>query len=187
MTFTAGRVIDRREVLHGQLWMSHPVTVVSDDGVCLAVLLEPGSPFTFAAHPFGPHPWSVADAWADTRVLQLHRENDPYSVWKIFDAGGELLRWYINFEAPIVRPEDGRGGGSFDTDDHGIDIVIPVDGSPWQWKDVDDPARHVATGRTTQAEADQIMSDAAAVAADLDSGRRWWTEWDSWSPSEAGR
>jgi hypothetical protein len=39
-----GEVITRREVLHGQLWLEHPVTVVDDDGSTFAVLLEPGAP-----------------------------------------------------------------------------------------------------------------------------------------------
>ena len=126
--FAAGRVIQRREVLHGHLWLTHPVTVVNDGGGVLAVLLEPGSPFMFPAHPFGPHPWRHQSAWGSTTVLQLHRDSDPYSVWRFF-ADGVFTHWYVNLETPIVRHPDGTGGGSYDTDDHGIDIVVPADGS----------------------------------------------------------
>jgi len=131
--FTAGRVVQRREVLHGHLWLTHPVTVVDDRGGVLAVLLEPGSPFTFPPHPFGPHPWSHQSAWGSTSVLQLHRGGNPYSVWRFF-TDGVFTHWYVNLEAPIVRHPDATGGGAYDTDDHGIDIVVPADGSPWQWK-----------------------------------------------------
>ncbi len=65
MTFRPGTEITRREVLHGRLWLDHPVTVVADDGEVLAVLLEPGSRFRFHEHPFGPHPWSAYDAWGE--------------------------------------------------------------------------------------------------------------------------
>lgn len=32
MTWTPGQTVTRREVLHGELWMDHPVTVVAEDG-----------------------------------------------------------------------------------------------------------------------------------------------------------
>jgi len=182
--FTAGRVVQRREVLHGHLWLTHPVTVVDDRGGVLAVLLEPGSPFTFPPHPFGPHPWSHQSAWGSTSVLQLHRGGNPYSVWRFF-TDGVFTHWYVNLEAPIVRHPDATGGGAYDTDDHGIDIVVPADGSPWQWKDLDDPAAWVATGRITEAEADQIHADARAVAHLLDTDQSWWAQWDSWAPPTA--
>lgn len=79
--FNQGMIIDRREVLHGQVWLKSPVTVVADDGIELAVLLEPGSPFTFPKHPFGPHPWRSFEQWVGPQVLQLYREGDLYSVW----------------------------------------------------------------------------------------------------------
>lgn len=98
-----------------------------------------------------------------------------------------FTHWYVNFEAPLVRHPDGSGGGAYDTDDHGIDIVVPADGSPWQWKDLDDPAAMVASGRITAAEAERIHADAHAVADLLDTDTRWWASWDSWTPEASGR
>lgn len=183
MDFVAGRVIQRREVLHGRVWMEHPVMVVDDRDGVLAVLLEPGSVFVFTNHPFGPHPWSAHRAWSGPTVLQLHRDGDPYSVWKFF-TDGVFTHWYVNVEAPIVRRPDGTGGGGFDTDDHGIDIVVPADGSPWRWKDADDPEAMAAAGRITTAEAEQIHAVADAVAARLDADDRWWAPWDTWQPGD---
>lgn len=71
--FAPGEVISRREVLHGDLWLSHPVTVVSDDGDVLATRLDPGSPFTFPDHHFGPHPWGAHEQWGGSIVLHLSR------------------------------------------------------------------------------------------------------------------
>jgi hypothetical protein len=51
--YPVGATIQRREVLHGRLWMEHPVTVVDDRDDTLAVWLGPGSPFGFQDHPFG--------------------------------------------------------------------------------------------------------------------------------------
>jgi len=98
--FAPGRVIERREVLHGMRWLTHPVTVVDD------------------------------------------------------------------------------------TDDHGLDIVVPADGTPWQWKDLGDPAAMAAAGRITAAEAQQIHADARSVAELLDADDRWWAGWDDWTPSD---
>lgn len=182
MHFQTGQTIRRREVLHGTLWLEHPVLVVSDTDESLAVLLEPGSVFTFPEHPV-PHPWRDYQAWTGPTVLQVHRPGDAYAAWKFFGADGVFTHWYINFEAPVVKHVDASGGGCYDTDDHGIDIVLPADGT-WEWKDYDDPQLMVVEGRLTADEAAEIMRCAHAVAVDLDAGRRWWSRWDDWTPSE---
>lgn len=130
--YAAGTIIQRREVLHERLWLEHPVTVVADDGDVLAVRLNPGSPFTFPDHPFGPHPWSAHDAWGASIVLQILRRDKPYGVWKFFDTDGTFRHWYVNFEAPVVR----RPGG-FETNDFGLDLILHPDGRR-EWKDVED-------------------------------------------------
>jgi hypothetical protein len=176
MRFRPGTEITRREVLHGRLWLSHPVTVVADDGEVLAVLLQPGSAFTFHEHPFGPHPWHGRAAWGAATVLQLHREGDAYSVWKFFDAEG-FRHWYVNFEAPIVRRDSG-----FDTDDHGLDLVVHPDGRR-EWKDVEDLSELVTSGRMTGEEVVGVLHAAAAVIGQLDANEGpWWAGWTDWHP-----
>jgi hypothetical protein len=113
-TFDPGDIVLRREVLHGQLWMEHPVTVIDDRGDEFAVLLQPGSPFTFHDHPQGVHPWAGQSEWRGPEVLQLYRVGLWYWVWLFFDQG-RFRNWYINFEAPVVGDE-----GGFDTDDYGL-------------------------------------------------------------------
>lgn len=176
MTFSPGATITRREVLHGRPWLECPVTVVADDGVVLAVLLEPGAPFTFHGHPFGPHPWSGQSAWGGTTVLQLHREDDAYAVWKFFE-GDQFLHWYVNFEAPLVRRE-----GSYDTDDHGLDLVLQPGGQR-SWKDVEDLSQLVTSGRMTGPEVVGVLHAAAEVVYLLDSDEGpWWAAWSDWHP-----
>jgi hypothetical protein len=174
--FEVGRVVQRREVLHGQVWLSTPVRVVADDDV-LAVWLAEGTPFTFPPHPFGPHPWSHRDRWNGTGVLQLHRPRDAHAIWAFFQ-GAQLDFWYVNFQAPYRRGIDG-----FDTVDHGLDIVIQDDG--WQWKDREDVAGQLASGRLTSAEAEAVWVEAERVSAALDRGERWWQHrWNDWRPDE---
>ena len=175
MTFRPRTEISRREVLHGHLWLDHPVKVVADDGEVLAVLLEPGSRFHFHEHPFGPHPWAAQQEWGGTTVLQLHREGAAYAVWKFFD-GGVFRHWYVNFEAPFVRAEDG-----FDTDDHGLDLIVHPDGRR-EWKDVEHLSELVTSGRMTGEAILGVLHAAAEVSARLDRDERWWARWDQWAP-----
>lgn len=173
--FAVGSTVQRREVLHDQVWMTMPVQVVADDEV-LAVWIEDGTPFTFLPHPFGPHPWSSNDRWTGSSVLQLYRPGDAYSVWAFF-RHGRFDHWYINFEMPYRR-----GDGFFDTDDHGLDIVV-LDGV-WQWKDRQDVAEQVACGRLTPGEADAVWQEAEHVASALDNGSCWWIpRWQDWKPA----
>ncbi len=176
--FAPGAVIERREVLHGRPWVTSPVRVVADTGELLAVYLAEGTPFTFPPHPFGPHPWSGQDRWRSTSLLQLYRAGDGYSVWAFYpgDDPATRLGWYVNFEEPARRDRSG-----FDTLDHGLDIWIPT-GGRWEWKDRDDVAAQVASGRLTEEEAARVWTRAEQVAADLDRGVRWWHEWDDWRP-----
>ena len=112
--FTAGEVISRREVLHGELWLSAPVTVVSDDGDVLATRCDPGAPFHFPEHPFG-----------------------------------DLIVW-----------PDGRR----------------------EWKDVEDLHHQVAEGRISPATVSEVLATAAGLVELLDEDRRWWSDWDDWTP-----
>ncbi len=155
--------------------MEHPVTVVEDRGDILAVWLEPGSRFVFHDHPIGPHPWSGADAWGGTHVLQLHRSGDLYSVWKFFNER-EFTHWYINFEAAVVRHLDG-----FDTDDYGLDLVIDRDGTA-TWKDVEHLGAMLRSGRMTERQVIDVLSQAEGVSTLLEQDQRWWSDWDLWTP-----
>ena len=155
--------------------MECPVTV-SDDGDVLAVRVDPGSPFTFPEHPYGPHPWSSRSSWESSVVLQLFKTDAAYGVWKFFGTDGTFLRWYINFEAPIERHHD-----AIDTDDHGLDLIIEPDGTR-AWKDVDDLHWQRVEGRIDLTTVSRVLAAAAEVTGLLDSGAEWWRAWAAWEP-----
>jgi len=174
--FAPGSTLTVREVLHGEVWLYFPETVVADDGEILATVQEDGCPLTFPEHPFGPHPWSKVPAWRGPTVLKLRRADTAYSVWKFFD--GEVFRhWYVNFEQPVVRRSDG-----VDVDDHQLDLVVEPDGTR-HWKDVEDLAPALATGRIDVGQLRAVLAAAAEVSARLERDDRWWAPWDEWSPS----
>lgn len=174
--FAPGEVVSRREVLHGEVWLSCPVTVVADDGVVLATRVDPGAPFTFPEHPFGPHPWGHHTQWGGSIVLHLSRVGTHYGMWKFFDTDGTFRHWYANFEPPIVRVD-----GGFETDDHGLDLIIWPDGRR-EWKDVEDLHHQVVEGRITPETVGTVLAAAAGLVDDLDADRRWWSDWDDWTP-----
>jgi len=119
--YAAGAALRVREVLHGAEWASWDERVVSDDGILVSVQAD-GTPMAFPEHPV-PHPWGHLDAWRGTTVLKMRREGDWYSVWRFFDADGAFVGWYVNFETPVVRTDDG-----IEVNDLQLDIVIAPDG-----------------------------------------------------------
>jgi hypothetical protein len=169
--------VQRRELLHGSVWLSVPMRVVADTGDLLALHLAEGTPLEFPVHPFGPHPWSFTDRWRDTDVLQLHRPGDGYAVWGFFRAGVRS-GWYVNFQRPFARHPAG-----VDTLDHGVDIVVAGDGR-WTWKDREHVAEQVSAGRLTAAEAAEVWRETDRVVAELDRGPDswWWAIWSDWRP-----
>ncbi|MGZ8738699.1 MAG: DUF402 domain-containing protein [Nocardioides sp.] len=174
--YEPGSVVRRRVVLHGRLWLDHPVTVVADDGDLLAVRLEPGSAFTSHSHPFGEHPWAGHDAWSGPVVLQLYRAGDPYSVWRFHEPDGAFRHWYVTFQTPVVR----RKGG-FDIDDHGLDLVIEPDGTA-VWKDVERLHELRQSGQLNGNQLLGVLAAAHEVTELLRTDRRWWSAYDDWSP-----
>lgn len=174
--FEPGSAVRVVEVLHGAEWASWEETVVSDDGTTLASVQADGTAMSFPPHDY-PHPWGHLSAWTGTTVLKLRRDGEWYSVWKFFDADAAFLHWYVNFEAPVVRSAD-----AVEVNDLQLDIVVPPEG-PWRWKDVQDLAPSLASGRITRDEVLAVLAAAAEVADLLDRDDRWWAPWDDWTPS----
>lgn len=172
-TYAVGSAVRVREVLHGAEWASWDERVLADDGVVLATLQPDGTPMAFPPHPV-PHPWGHLAAWTGTSVLKLRRTGDWYSVWRFFDAEGVPLRWYVNFETPVVRAP-----AAVEVNDLQLDIVVDPGGT-WRWKDVQDLAPSLASGRITQHELLATLAAAAEVADLLDRDDRWWAPWDGW-------
>ena len=61
--------------------------------------------------------------------------------------------------------------------------MIAPDGA-WRWKDVQDLAPSLASGRITHDELLATLAAAAEVADLLDRGDRWWAPWDGWAPAD---
>ncbi len=111
-------------------------------------------------------------------MLMLQRAGDAYAIWVFWHGPArEFAGWYVNMQAPFERR-----ASSLDSFDHELDVLVELDGS-WRYKDDELLDERVAVGRFTTVEAEGIRQAARSVVADVEAGRRWWSdEWASWNP-----
>ena len=178
-----GELITRREVLNdGRAWLETRVRVVTDAPGLLATYLARGAPFVFPPGPWpsagGVHPWHGKERWEGNGVLMLQRPGEAYAVWVFWHGPEREFRgWYLNLQDPFRRTADG-----YDTQDHELDVVVPVDG-PWRWKDDELLDRRVREGRFTHEQVERFRAEGRRIAAMLDAGERWWDDaWRHWTP-----
>ena len=173
----------RRDVWRGQPYGAWGGYVVSDEDDLLVLYMPTESPLAWAPgyeHNFfgEPHPWAGRDRWQGHGVLQLQRPGEMHAVWVFWDGSErEFAAWYVNIQEPFRRTPFG-----FDSQDLELDLVIRPDGS-WEWKDDEQLDPWVERGRWSADEVAEIRAEGARVAAELEAGRRWWSEeWASWKP-----
>ncbi len=156
--------------------------MVADRADLLALHMPEGSPLGFALDFFGaPHPWAGRDRWHGHGVLQLQRPGEMHAIWVFWHGPQrEFAGWYVNLQEPFRRSPLG-----FDTQDLALDIVIEPDGA-WSLKDDEQLEPWIERGRWTREEVEAIRAEGARIGAELDAGRRWWSdEWASWEPDPA--
>jgi hypothetical protein len=178
-----GEPIVRRDVWRGRPVVGWGGVVVADTDDLLALYMPGGSPLRFPPEDFfgAPHPWSGRDSWSGHGVLQLQRPGEMHAVWVFWEGPRrELAGWYVNIQEPFRRTSIG-----FDTQDLELDIVVEPDGA-WSWKDDEQMESWVERGRWTPEEVAAIRAEGTRVTADLEAGRRWWSEdWAAWEPNPA--
>ena len=167
------------EVLHSQVWLQSPVTVIADNGDEAGRAARARIDVTFPEHPFGPHPWQSFDAWSRTQVLQLYRADLLYSVWMFFE-NGEFQNWYLNFEAhsfATSTPSTPSTTGSISSSARRNETLEGRRGSR-----TDAPHRPHEHDR-----AGEVLEAAEQVSQSLADNNRWWSSWDNWRPPPAAR
>jgi predicted RNA-binding protein associated with RNAse of E/G family len=104
-------------------------------------------------------------------------------VWVFWHGPEREFRgWYLNLQEPFRRTPQG-----YDTQDLELDIWVPIDGR-WEWKDEELLDQRVREGRFTAAQAEAIRAEGARITAELDAGRRWWSDdWAQWQPPAGWR
>jgi predicted RNA-binding protein associated with RNAse of E/G family len=93
---------------------------------------------------------SYVDVVSDRATFHAWVPDDHYWVIRRWTGSG-FEGWYINLAAPWHRTAIG-----FDTLDQILDVEVADDLSSWRWKDEDELAWAVQTGRCTRREAEDI-------------------------------
>lgn len=181
-------IVVKRRIHHGRIWSATPQLVLDDSGDELVTLGVPGSP-TYAPrnehrmsevrHSFRSGEWELeARTWKQFIAVVRHRPGRHFNVMHLFEPEtGEFLSWYVNFERPIVRHDDGL---VIDTHGLWLNLIVLPDGKAF-WKDTDHwtwaseaglfPPVEVARVEQLRQE---LLADAAAGRGPFDGT---WTEW----------
>ncbi len=156
MRFRPGDPIVRRDFQHRRnsgAWVGRVVSDDSEHG--LWIWVASGSAHRSLGHADGRHvrqvpfaEWDGAPKAYDEspwrgNVLMFHPTEGDYSVWRFLTPDGELVRYYVNLERPVVRWRDESGLCGIDTVDYDLDVVI-TPSLEWSWKDEDEFAERLA-------------------------------------------
>ncbi|MEV5568041.1 DUF402 domain-containing protein [Streptomyces sp. NPDC052196] len=183
--FETGQTVVRRDVHRsGRVWSELALRVVADTGEALVTACVPGaqarwlalyaqartegdrSVRTEAFDAMASGRWDLEDAvWQETDLLLWKPPAAWFSINAFFvpEGGGRRLRnWYVNFERPARRTEDG-----FDTFDLTVDLLIDPDLTRWQWKDEDEYAHVRRLGIVSDTEHQAVDGARAQVLAML--------------------
>ena len=205
--FAHGETVVRRDVHRsGRVWTEHALRVVADTDEALTTACCPGAearwpdPYAEACAAdersgriemldrLSAGRWELKDSvWQETVLLQWKPSAEWFSLNAFFVTGpgsaSTLRNWYVNFERPIRRTEDG-----FDTFDLVVDLVIAPDLSRWRWKDEDEYAHARRLGVVSDAE-DRAVTAARDRALAMLEGRTdffadagTWAAW-RWDPA----
>jgi hypothetical protein len=184
-SFEMGQTVVRRDVHRsGRVWSEQALRVLTDTGEALVTACAPGaqarwpalyaqartegdrSVRTEAFNAMASGRWDLEDAvWQETDLLLWKPPAAWFSINAFFVPDGEgrrLRNWYVNFERPTRRTEDG-----FDTFDLTVDLLIDPDLTRWQWKDEDEYAHVRRLGIVSDTEHQAVDAARAQVLAML--------------------
>ena len=144
-----------REVWAGQVFEARPASVVMDLPTQTTLYVAPFVRCGVAIDDAGIEPRFPDRPWhlhvrerGDFGVLSFAWPDTPYAILLLSEPDGSPRSWYINLQTPLART-----GIGFDTVDHLLDVVIPLDRSSWAWKDEDELAEAQALGLFTEEDA----------------------------------
>lgn len=167
-----------------------PMTVVQDDGRCLAAWLAAGTPVLKVVRADGRNLRAVPEdaftvrrkqvesVWTDYSVLRVYQPGRRWSVWHFFHGEtGAFEGWYVNIEEPHTR-----SGTSTRSRDQVLDVWVEPDRKV-ERKDDEELSEAVAQGRFTIREAAEIRAVADEVESVIE---RWGSPfcdgWDRFVP-----
>jgi predicted RNA-binding protein associated with RNAse of E/G family len=181
-----GDIIEYHHVRDERIWWRGPARVVEDGDDCLALWWPAG---TIYQQPSGDDRsallaqvksgvWELADAeWWGGDCLLVIPPAAPFAIWPYRTHDGDLIGWYCNLQAPLVRVD-----GVAQTQDWILDVVASPDLSGWMWKDEDELAEAARHGVYSAADVARIRDAGAAVVSLIEGRSSLFERWAEWRP-----
>ncbi|MFI6730220.1 DUF402 domain-containing protein [Streptomyces sp. R-74717] len=190
--FDVGETVVRQDMYRGRVWSEQALRVLEDTGTALVTACTPGaealwpslhakaradrSVRTEAFDAMATGEWELTPGrWQETELLLWKPPAAWFSINAFFTGDG-LRNWYVNFEHPMTRTDDG-----FDTFDLTVDLVIDPDLSTWTWKDEDEYAHVRRLGIVTDSEHQAVELARAQVLAMLEERAGPFADADRWA------
>jgi hypothetical protein len=134
----------KRDIHGGRIWSAHPQLVLHDGEDELVTLGVPGTTGQVARtddglaamrRAFANGSWALGPVRGHLFVSVCRYEPcRHFNLSHLFDPGtGEFLSWYVRFERPISRHDDGL---VIDTLGYWLGLIVLPDGTTF-WKDTD--------------------------------------------------
>jgi predicted RNA-binding protein associated with RNAse of E/G family len=181
-------IVVKRSIHRGRIWSAHPQLVLDDSSDELVTLGVPGTPAKVPSNKhemaavrqsFESGVWELEDkVWKQFIAVVRNRPGRYFNVMHLFDPStGEFLSWYVNFERPIVRHDDGL---VVDTLNLWLDLIVLPDGKTF-WKNTDHWNWASENGLFSSSEVstverlrEELLAHAAAGSGPFNGS---WTEW----------
>jgi len=194
--FAVGETVIRRDVYQGRVWSEQALRVIADTEKALVTACCPGSgrrwPSLYARasaagdrslrneafQAMAAGAWDLTPgAWQETVMLIWKPPTQWFSVNAFYDVADHRLRnWYINFEHPIRRSQNG-----FDSLDLVLDLVIAPNLTDLVWKDEDEYALVRDLGIVTDTEHQALEDARGQVLTMLDHRTGPFAETEPWT------
>ena len=186
----AGETVVRRDIHSAKVWSAAALVVVDDGPDELVAARLPGSEWIGAAGYPGHHreqsgfttgEWELERyRWSATWALWRCQPDRHFNVYDLHDADtDDLICWYVNFERPMRRHDDGL---VYDTLDLMLDLVVLPDRSTI-WKDEDHWAWALEANVFGPSDVAAVETVRAEVEADARAGRGSFdSRWIDWRP-----
>ena len=125
--------------------------------------------------------WELEAAeWMGGDALHVIPAGAPFSLWPFRSPDHQLVGWYLNVQAPLVRTAMG-----FDTDDWTLDILAPTDLSSWSFKDEDELIEGERVGLYDADDVQRIRAAAEEAVTMITAKPELFATWAAWQPDRA--
>jgi hypothetical protein len=189
MPWDPGDAIEYRHVKGGKVWWRTPARVIEDSDERTVLWWPAGTAYERVVadgrldhlRVLASGQWDLEPAeWTGGDALHVVLAGAPFSLWPFRTADHQMVGWYCNLQAPLVRTEVG-----FDTDDWTLDVVAATDLSSWAYKDEDELEEGARIGLYDPDQVATIRAAGERAVALIETGAPLLAAWAAWQPDRS--